>query len=288
MGELERRDHGVIVAGAGGNERQQAGDAADRSNRNGFETAIAAPSGVADFEVQALDSNGNVLATSPMATAKPHIGVAGRTAFVAGGGTGGLPAVCDNGRTCHISVTATVGRTVVARTGSEQIPANGGGIIYFTLTGAGRSMLAHARGHRLLVHLSGSASKTLTLNRFITLVPFSTSGAAPARSDSPSQSLRIVGLTDFVSAGGVGGILAECLASTPCHTSTTVSVGKTVIASTGSELLGARDVGYLIFSLTSAGRSMLDHARGNQLGASVTITDGGATARGNISLVGFR
>jgi hypothetical protein len=257
-------------------------------NRSGFETAIVAPSGVADFEVQALDSNGNVLATSPMATAKPHIGVAGRTAFVGRGGTGGLPAICDNGRTCHISVTATVGRTVVARTGSEQIPANGGGIIYFTLNGAGRSMLAHSRGRRLLVHLSGSASKTLTLNRFITLIPFSTAGATPAHSASQSSALRVLGLTDFVSSGGTGGILAECLASTPCHTKTTVSVGNTVIASTGSELLGARDVGYLIFSLTSAGRSMLAHAHGNQLASSVTITDGGATAHGNISLVGFR
>jgi len=258
------------------------------ANWNGFETAIAAPSGVADFEVQALGSGGNVLATSPMATAKPHIGVAGRTAFVGRGGTGGLPAICDNGRTCHVSVTATVGRTVVARTGSEQIPANGSGIIYFTLNGAGRSMLAHARGHRLLVHLSGSASKTLTLNRFITLIPFATAGATPAHTASQSSTLRILGLTDFVSSGGTGGILAECLASTPCHTKTTVSVGGTVIASTGSELLGARDVGYLIFSLTSAGRSMLAHAHGNQLGASVTITDGGATAHGNISLVGFR
>ncbi|MBV8217070.1 MAG: arylsulfotransferase family protein [Solirubrobacterales bacterium] len=255
---------------------------------SGFETAIAAPTGVADFEVQALDSNGNVLATSPMATAKPHIGIAGRTAFVGGGGTGGLPAVCDNGRTCHISVTATVGRTVVARTGSEQIPANGGGIIYFTLNGAGRSMLAHGRGHRLLVNLSGSASKTLTLNRYITLVSFSTAGAAPAHTASQSGSLRLLGLSDFVSSGGVGGILAECLASTPCRTTTTVSVGSTVVASTGSELLGARDVGYLIFSLTPAGRSMLAHAHGNQVGASVTISDGGATAHGSISLVGFR
>jgi hypothetical protein len=258
------------------------------ANRSGFETAIAAPTGVADFEVQALDSSGNVLGTSAMATAKPHIGVAGRTAYVGGGGTGGLPAICDNGRACHVSVTVTVGRTVVARTGSEQIPANGGGIIYFTLNAAGRSMLAHARGRRLLVHLSGSASKTLTLSRFITLIPFSTGGGSPAHSASQSQTLRLLGLTNFVSSGGVGGILAECLASTPCHTKTTVLVGNTVIATTGSELLGARDVGYLIFSLTSAGRSMLAHAHGNQLGASVTITDGGATVHGQVSLVGFR
>jgi hypothetical protein len=229
-----------------------------------------------------------VLATSATATAAPHIGIAGRTAFVSSSGTGGLPAVCDNSSTCHISLTITSGRTVIARTGAEQIPAQGGGIIYFSLSGTGRSLLAHARGHRLLVRLNGADVSKLTLNRLITLVPFSTSGAAPARTASQSPSLQLLGLTEFVSAGGVGGILAECLASTPCHTKTSISVGKTVIATTGSELLGARGVGYLIFSLTSAGRSMLDHARGNQLGAAVTISDGSSTASGNTVLVRFR
>ncbi len=258
------------------------------ASKQGFETAISAPTGVADFELQALDSKGNVLATSPMSRASPHIGIAGRTAFVSGNGTGGLPAVCDNGRACHIAITITAGRTVVARTGTEQIPRNAGGVIFFSLTGAGRSLLAHARGNRLLVRLTGQASKTLKLNRLITLVRFSTRDAAPARNASQSSTLRILGLTDFVSSDGTGGILAECLASTPCHTRTTVSVGSTVIATTGSELVGARDVSYLIFALTSSGRSMLAHARGNQLGASVTITDGGATASGNVALVRFR
>ena len=45
---------------------------------------------------------------------------------------------------------------------------------------------------------------------------------------------------------------------------------------------------YLIFTLTSAGRSMLAHAGGNQLGAAVTISDGGAAARGQVALVRFR
>ncbi len=258
------------------------------ATKGGFETAISAPTGVGDFELQALGSNGNVLATSPMSTAKPHIGIAGRTAFVSGAGTGGLPAVCDNGRACHIAMTITAGRTVVARTGSEQVPANSGGIIFFSLTSAGRSLVAHARGNRLLVRLTGQASKTLTLNRLITLVRFSTSGSAPAGKASQSSTLRLLGLTDFVSSGGTGGILAECLASTPCHTRATVSVGNTVIASTGSELLGARDVGYLIFSLTSAGKSMLEHARGNQLGTQVKISDGGASASAGVALVRFR
>jgi hypothetical protein len=136
--------------------------------------------------------------------------------------------------------------------------------------------------------MTGQDVSKLSFSRFITLVPFSTSGSAPARTASQSPSLQILGLTDFVSPGGVGGILAECLASTPCHTKTTVSVGKTVIASTGSELLGARSVGYLIFSLTSAGRSMLEHAHGNQLGAAVTISDGPSTAHGQVVLVRFR
>ena len=63
--------------------------------------------------------------------------------------------MCDNSFTCHIAVTITAGRTVIARTGTEHIPGNGGGVIFFSLTGAGRSMLAHARGHRLLVRLTG-------------------------------------------------------------------------------------------------------------------------------------
>ena len=256
--------------------------------KSGFETAMAAATGSPYLAVRALDAGGHVLATSSATAVAPHIGIAGRSAFVSSTGVGGLPAVCINSRTCHIAVTITAGRTVIARTGNERVPAQGGGLIYFSLTGAGRSMLAHARGHRLLVHMTGQDVSKLTFSRYITLVPFSTGGRGPARSASQSGSLRLIGLTDFVSSGGVGGILAECLDSAPCHARTSIAVGSTVVASTGPELLGARGVGYLIFTLNSAGRSMLAHARGNQLGAAVTVSDGGATARGQVALVGFR
>jgi Arylsulfotransferase (ASST) len=257
------------------------------AGKRGFETDISAGTGVPYFQVQALGSKGQVLGTSATTSAPAHIGIAGRSAFVASSGTGGLPAVCDSSSTCHIAVTITSGRTVIARTGTEQVPAESGGVIYFTLSGAGRSMLAHSKGHRLLVHMTGQSTSKLSFSRYITLVPFSTSGAGPARSAAQSSGLRIVGLTDFVSSGGVGGVLAQCPTTTPCHVSTTVSVGSTTIAKTGSELLGGREVGYLIFSLTSAGRSMLAHAHGNQLGAAVTISDGGSTARASVALVGF-
>jgi hypothetical protein len=258
------------------------------AGKGGFETGIVASTGMPDLAMQALDSGGHVLATSAVSAVPPHIGVAGRSAFVSSSGVGGLPAVCFNAKTCHIAVTITAGRTVIAQTGREQIPAQAGGIIYFTLTGAGRSMLARARGHRLLVQITGQDISKLSFSRYITLVPFSTSGAGPARTASQSGSLQILGLTDFVSSGGVGGILAQCRSSSPCHTRTSLAVGNTVIASTGPELLWPRGVGYLIFTLNSAGRSLIARARGNQLGAAMTITDGGATAHGLLALVRFR
>ena len=73
-----------------------------------------------------------------------------------------------------------------------------------------------------------------------------------------------------------------------CRTTATVSVGKTVIARTGRELLGANELGYLIFSLTGPGRALLAHARGNQLGVRVQITAGTSTASAQMALVGFR
>ena len=74
------------------------------------------------------------------------------------------------------------------------------------------------------------------------LVPFYTRGAGPHRTLANSPTLRIVGLTDFVSNGRVGGILTACLSSTPCHATTTLSVGHTVIARTGGEFLGANEL----------------------------------------------
>jgi len=61
-------------------------------------------------------------------------------------------------------------------------------------------------------------------------------------------------------------------------------VGRTVIASTGRELIGADELGYLIFSLTPRGRTLLASARGNQLGAQVTITQTlPSTGQGSVS-----
>ena len=67
-----------------------------------------------------------------------------------------------------------------------------------------------------------------------------------------------------------------------------VSVGRTVVARTGGENIGAEELGYLIFKLTPKGRSMMAHTHSNQLGAKVTVSSSGlATAAASVALVGF-
>ena len=68
----------------------------------------------------------------------------------------------------------------------------------------------------------------------------------------------------------------------------TVTVGKTTIAHTGSEFIGAHELGYVNFQLTKQGQSMLAHASGHQLGAHITLSGGGATASADVALIPFR
>jgi hypothetical protein len=258
-----------------------------RANWNGFETAVKVQSGAPYFAVQALGSRGQVLATSPAQADPPHVGLFGHSAFVSSGGTGAVPAGCYTGVACGLRTTVTAGSTVIARTGTEAVGAGSGGLVFFSLSGTGRSMLAKARGHRLTVQVSTRDTKGASATTTMTLVPFSTRGSGPARSVSQSPTLQILGRTDFVNSSGVGGILASCVSASPCAGKTKIAVGKTVIATTGTEVLGANQVGYLFFNLTAAGRSMLDHAGGNQLGTTVTVTVGSATASAQLALVRF-
>jgi hypothetical protein len=225
------------------------------------------------FAVQPLDTTGAVLATSPTVATPPHIAVFGRSAFAPSGpGLGGIPVGCYRGVTCHVVTTVFAGRRTIATTGTERIGANSTGLVFFKLTAKGRSLLNHARGHRLAVNVKvQDASGTKALVK-MALVPFTTSGRGPRRSVTQASPLRIIGGTDFVSSRGVGGILAACGSATTCAVTTEVSVGRTVIARAGRELIGADELGYLIFSLTPRGRTLLAKAQGNQLGARVTVT----------------
>lgn len=272
-----------VLAGPSATGLNAVGSALD----SGFETAIPVHSGDPYFAVQALGSSGQVLATSPVKGTPAHLALYGRSAFVSGSGTGGMPAGCLSAHACSISTTVSVGRTVIARTGREAVGANSGGLLFFTLTGAGRTMLDRAAGRQLRATVTARDESGTSATATINLIRFTTSGAGPHRSLSPASSLQLVGQTDFVSAKGTGGLLAACYATTPCHISAKLTAGSTTVATTGGEFVGAGELGYVIFSLTPAGRSMLAHAPGNQLGVAASIANGSVSAGGQLALVGF-
>jgi hypothetical protein len=239
--------------------------------------------------VQALGTSGQVLSTSPAVALPPHVAIYGRSAFVPpSSGMGAVPVGCFTAHPCHVKTSVWAGRTLIARTGSEYLPQDSAGLVYFRLSPGGRRLLERARGRRLPVQVTVQDASGVGASVAMQLVPFYTAGPGSRRSLSNSHTVRIVGLTDFVSNGWVGGILSGCLANAPCHVTTTLSVAHTVIARTGSEFLGADELGYLIFTLTRAGHAMLAHAQGNQLAAHLVIQSGTDTASANVALVPFR
>ncbi|HEY5317361.1 MAG TPA: hypothetical protein VIJ20_05240, partial [Solirubrobacteraceae bacterium] len=203
-------------------------------------------------------------------------------------GLAGIPASCFANRPCDVVTTVLSGRTVLARSGREAVGANSSAVLYFRLSPAARNMLARSHSHRLAVSVTAQNSTGFRSTVPITLVPFSSRGAGPHRDATAGGGLKLLGETDFVRSDiGVGGIVAACSSPTPCVATMTLSVGSTVIATTGAESVGGNQVGYLSFRLTAAGRNLLARAGGNQLAAHVVLA-GGSSASADVALVGFR
>ncbi len=265
------------------------------------QVSLTVPNALPYFAIQALGAGEQVLATSPAVATPAHVAIYGHSVFAPLFGLGGLPVGCFEPSACEIATTITAGSKVIASTGREFIPAGGGGIVYLALSSAGRAMLMHAPGHRLPVRVRTREASGASATRTLSVVQFSSSGRGPRRSVTQSSTIRIVGVTDFVSPGGVGGILAGCYADVPCEVTTNITAAGMTIARTGPEFLGAHQLGYLFFELTRRGGAMLTRSRGNQLGARVRLTamtasaDGGssptatsATATAAVALVRFR
>ena len=250
------------------------------SPKHRFESAITVNSGQPDFALQALGSAGQVLATFVVAATPARIAVYGGSAFVSPSALGGVPVSCLADHPCSIVISVSSGRTLLARSGRQPLDAHSGGVLYFRLSPSARRILARARNHRLPVQVTAQDSSGIKSTTTLNLIPFRTSGTGPPRRLAPTASLQVLGATDFVSSTGFGGVLASCQSAQTCTVTTTLSVGGTVIGHTGPERVGANELGYLIFSLTSQGRSLLAHARGHQLGAHVTISQGATTASG--------
>jgi len=168
------------------------------------------------------------------------------------------------------------------------LASGGSRTVYFKLSSAGRKLLGAGPGRRLAVEATSKSASGPSASAPVTLVPFTTQGPAPARSLTQSSDVEIVAATAFTYRDTVGGILAGCLAPAPCALTATLTHGGVTIAQTGTEQLGVDELGYVVFHLTPHGRTLLEHSSGNQLGASVTLTNGVTSASGQIVLVGFR
>jgi hypothetical protein len=238
------------------------------------------------FAVEAIGTTGQILGTSAPVATPGHVAIYGKSVFVPKAGLGGLPVGCFSALPCNVTTTVSSGAKTLARTGPERVGTSGG-LVYFKLAASVHSLLARAGHHQLPVTIKVRDASGLIANRKLTLTSFSTSGAAPQRSVSPSSTVRIVGTTDFVSHGWVGGILAGCSGTVPCQPSTVISAGRTVIARTKPEALGVGELGYLLVTLTPAGHKLLAHTKTNQLPAKVTLSNGTSTATGRIVLTSY-
>ena len=250
-----------------------------------FETAITVHSAMQHYAVQAISSTGAVLGTSAVLSTPQHLAVFGASAFVPANGLGGISAGCFLAHACRIVTKIFAGSQLLAQTGPENLAQNSAGILYFRLSPAARRQLAQ-RGRlpvEVVVQDVGGTKTSVRMN----VIGFQTSGPGPQRSLQNAPTLRIIGVTDFVSNGWVGGILAECANTSPCHVTTTLTSGNTTIATTGPEFLGTDELGSLLFKLTPAGHAMLAHASGNQLAATLSIKDGTTTSTAEIALVSF-
>jgi hypothetical protein len=261
----------------------------------GAVTRLAIRTAAPYFALQALGSANQVLGTSAVVAAPAHLVIYGNSAFLPGlvGGLGAVPVGCYTGQACRISTTLTSGRTVVARTGPEYVGSGGAGLVYFRLTPAGTRLLVRSATHNLTVQaLVSDGASGQTGAAQLALIPFFSTGRAAVAQLTQSPTLKLVGLTHFV-RGGTGWILTGCMGAPTCAVTTTLSVGPTVIARTGPEIVGADQLRYLTFNLTGQGRAMLARARGNNLLVRATLavnsgTPSVITTAARVSLVQLR
>ncbi len=172
---------------------------------------------------------------------------------------------------CRVQAAIYDGTKQIASIANARgVPAYGGNVLV-TLSSKVRKLVQDAPGHRLPVTVAVRSSVGKRVTKMIDMVPYTTSGPAPLRRTGSSSALQIIGKTSFVDNGRVGGVLVACSSLTPCQATVTVGRGGTPISTPRTQTVGSGELAYLTYTLTSAGHQLLVAAKGNQLGARVTV-----------------
>jgi hypothetical protein len=255
---------------------------------NGFETAMHVYNEPPFLAVQALDGNGHALRRSYVVPTPAHAAIFGDRVFASTSSrVADVPVACFAHDPCRLTIHVSAGNASLGPSTSVTLHSGRLALVPFKLSTSGLRTLTRARQRQLSVRVSASRPSGRGVIRHVTLAAYSVSGPGPARALIGSPTVRLLGSSEFVSSRGGGGILAACYGPVPCSIKATISVGHTIIASPGVQFLGADEAGYIGFRLTSAGRSMLSHASGNQLAARVTLSNQSAVARGRVALIRY-
>ena len=253
------------------------------------------------FEVQALDAGGQVLGSSAPTQTPASVAIFGNSAFVPTHGSLAVPVSCPNTLSCRVQASIYDGKQRLTHSMAQSVSRRGT-LISFPLTDRLNRLVAHASGRRLPVSVSVTSSGGARAIRTLKLIPYTSSGAPPARRILSSSAIHILSRTSFVSDGWVGGVLVVCTARTPCTAGLRVTTADgRVLATARTQTLGVGELGYLTFTMTNRGHALLQGNAGNQLAARVivstaTVPSGGsapsvkagATAAASVSLGSFR
>lgn len=255
--------------------------------RTGFQSEVTLHSEPRFLRVQALDSSHHVLGTSTVHVEHSHVSIFGPDAFVpARGGYSRLPVGCFTGHNCHISVKVDWGSHLIAQSAAQAVTSRTGKLIRFLLSSVGRRDIANTTGHQIRVLVTIHDSSGDTASKHMKLYSYSITGPGPKRSTHQSATVQVGDENAYVSSSGRAQLLTTCYGPAPCRVHGTLTAGGSTIGA-ATEQIGAEEVGDIYFQLTSAGRTMLRQATGNQLAAQVKLTNGHDTATGHIALISY-
>lgn len=223
------------------------------------------------YEVQGLNSLGQVVGTSAPLQAPASVAIFGNSGYVGAKGPVGIPVACLNLRPCQLQAQIFDGSKRIAHSDITGISAHGGQLLV-PLSAHTRRLVTASPSHHLPVTVRLLSATGAKVSRPMNLIGYTISGKAPKRRTWPGAALQILGSTSYVSNAWTGGVLAVCRESVPCVSSVSVTLGGNALAKPRATTLGPGEIGYLTYTLNNRGHRLLRAQLGNQLGARLTVT----------------